>query len=151
MYCSTMFFGNTKTNNLTKKISINFTRSETEGGIIEANQEVGAIPAKNWNNIISQISLSNIFTGWPTTVNEVIPANSAYSSNPRFASGVFGNWTQFTGITGPIITTKSGNPLLTSKSGYYNLFAQHNSHYNSTPWYRYRSDNWSHPSILLHT
>ena len=133
-----MFF-NTKINNLTKKISINF-KNETEGGIIEANQEVGARPAKNWNNIISQISLSNIFTGWPTTVNEVIPANSAYSSNPRFASGVFGNWTQFTSITGPIITTKSGNPLLTSKSGYYNLSAQYDSH-NSTLWYRYRTDN----------
>lgn len=50
-----MFFGNTKINNLTKHISINFTRSATKGGIIEPNELAGAIPAKNWNNITTDI------------------------------------------------------------------------------------------------
>ena len=55
MSCSTMFFGNTKTNNLTKHISINFTRSSISGGLIEPDELAGAIPAKNWNNITTDI------------------------------------------------------------------------------------------------
>ena len=50
-----MFFGNTKINNLTKHISINFTRSSISGGLIEPHELAGAIPAKNWNNIITDI------------------------------------------------------------------------------------------------
>lgn len=55
MSCSTMFFGNTKINNLTKHISINFTRSNISGGIIEPDELAGAIPVKNWNNITTDI------------------------------------------------------------------------------------------------
>lgn len=86
MSCSTMFFGNTKINNLTNHISINFTRSNISGGLIEPNELAGAIPAKNWNNITTDICNNFSSRKTPTFFMDFAPNSNIQDStqNPNY-------------------------------------------------------------------
>jgi len=81
-----MFFGNTKINNLTKHISINFTRSNISGGLIEPNELAGAIPAKNWNNITTDICNNFSSRKTPTFFMNYAPNSNIQDStqNPNY-------------------------------------------------------------------